>query len=256
MNKRCLFAAFPLLCLAGFQAMADVRVTTGVDYSSGKYGGDEETTANETPVMVSYESAPWAFTLFVPYLDVEGVVNADVGSGTGVFDSQSGLGDIVIGGSYELFPRGSDVGVDVGVKAKVVTADSDDDLLTTGNPDYTLQSNAYVLLGSAIAMVRIGWTLKGDIRVLDTQGVAETYDPDDPLNFGVAYSYPVSINTNLGLAYDWRQRLFDETDDAAEISLLISNRISSQWRLQGHVLKGLSDASPDWGVGAFASRSW
>ncbi|NPU93736.1 MAG: hypothetical protein HPY82_17625 [Gammaproteobacteria bacterium] len=256
MNKQFLFSVSSLLFLAVFHAKADVRVTTGVDYSSGKYDGDEETTAKETPVMVAYESAPWTFTLYVPYVEVEGFVNADVGSATGVLDNQSGLGDIVVGGSYELFPRGGDVGVDVGVKAKVVTADSGDDLLTTGNADYTLQSNVYTLLGAAIAMVRIGWTLKGDIRVLDTQGVAETYDPDDPLNFGIAYSYPVTINTNLGLAYDWRQRLFDETDDAAEISLLVSNRISSQWRLQGYVLRGLSDASPDWGVGAFASCSW
>lgn len=256
MNKQRLLLAFALLFLSIFQAKADVRVTTGVDYSSGKYDSDEETTAKETPVMVVYESVPWTFTLYIPYIEVEGVVNTDVGSAADVLDNQSGLGDIVVGGSYELFPRGGDFGVDVGLKAKVVTADSDDDLLTTGNADYTLQSNYYTLLGAAFVMVRIGWTLKGDIRVLDTQGVAETYEPDDPLNFGIAYSYPVSINTNLGLAYDWRQRLFAGTDDAEEISLLVSNRISSQWRLQGYILTGLSDASPDWGMGGFASYAW
>jgi len=68
--------------------------------------------------------------------------------------------------------------------------------------------------GATSFLIRMGWTLKGDIRVLDDTGVAETYDPDDPLDIGLALSRPVTDQTRVGIAYDWRQRLFSYSEDA------------------------------------------
>ena len=238
-------------------AHAQLSLTTGLDYSSGKYGGTRTTTAVEVPVMLKYEAAPWTFTAYIPYLDVDGVTNVNTGGTVATVDeNQSGIGDTVIGGTYELLPRGGTYGIDIGLKTKLVTADRDNDLLTTGNPDYTVQSNFYTLLGRGTFLATLGWTVKGDIRVVDTDGQFYTLNPDNPLSFSLAYSQPVNPRTQLGIAYDWRQKLFSDTDDISEISLLLSYRYTAHWRLHSYLLTGLSDASPDTGAGVFLNYSW
>lgn len=250
-------AIAPMLAACAQTVRAELSLTTGLDYSSGKYDSTDTTTVREVPVMLKYEAAPWTFTAYIPYVDVDGVANPEVGGTvTSVSESQSGLGDTVVGGFYELFPRGGSFGMDVGIKAKLVTADRNKDLLTTGNPDYTLQSNFYTLAGPGTLLATVGWTKKGDIRVLDSQGQFQTLNPDDPLSLGLAYSYSLSERTRLGVAYDWRQRLFSDTDDVSEASFLMSYRYSSHWRVQGYLLTGFSNASPDWGGGAFIGYTW
>ncbi len=257
MNKTLCLAVAPLLVLSAIDARAELTLTTGIDYSSGKYDSSSTTTVKEVPVMLKYEAAPWTFTAYVPYLSVDGVANRDVGGAVAsVDDTQSGIGDTVVGGFYELFPRGGTFGVDIGVKAKLVTANRDKDLLTTGNADYTLQSNFYSLLGDGTFLATVGWTLKGDIRVKDELGQFQTLNPGDPLSLGLAYSYPLDGATRIGVAYDWRQRLFSDTDDVSEASVLLSHRYSAHWRVQGYLLTGFSNASPDWGGGAFVSYIW
>lgn len=237
-------------------AQAEFSLTSGFDYSTGKYGETETTNTLIVPVKLAYETAPWLFTLYIPYIDTEGVVNRDTASSIDSVESQSGLGDIVAGVFHEWRLSDSDFSFDLGLKTKLVTADSDNDLMTTGNPDYSVQARLYSQTSTSAFLVRLGWTLKGDIRLLDSTGTVTTYDPDNPLDFGVAYSFAVNDLNQLGLAYDWRQRLFSDSDDASEVSLLLSHRLASQTRLEGYLVRGLSDASPDWALGLFWVHSW
>lgn len=257
MQRLSWLAAVPMLAAGILPAQAELSLTTGFDYSSGKYDSTRSTKVWEVPVMLKYETAPWTFTAYVPYVHVDGVANPEVGGTvTSVGETQSGIGDTVVGASYELFPRGGDFGVDIGVRAKLVTADRNKDLLTTGNPDYTLQTNAYTRVAGGMLLATLGWTQKGDIRVQDSQQQFTTLNPRDPWSVGLTYSFPLDEATRVGVAYDWRQALFSDTDNVSEASLLLSHRWSRNWRVQGYLLTGFSDASPDWGGGAFVTYLW
>jgi len=52
--------------------------------------------------------------------------------------------------------------VDVGTKAKLVTADKSNDLLTTGKNDYSLLVDAQYPFGDTTLFATVGWTKKGD----------------------------------------------------------------------------------------------
>ena len=175
-------AAGALLTLAAPLALAQatgLTVTTGVDYVEGKYGTDTRDNWTWTvPVIVKYETGPVTLKVSVPYVRTHGV-NRDVSLVTRN-ETQSGLGDTVVSGFYNVADeRKLGLGVDLGLKAKFVTADKDKDLITTGNEDYSLQADLYKTFNQFTAFGSIGWTSKGDIRFRDPT-------PTDPNHFSSA----------------------------------------------------------------------
>jgi hypothetical protein len=240
-----------------------LTVTTGIDYTEGEYGipGADNWTWTY-PLIIKYETGPLTLKANFAYVDTRGV-NRDAGLATSNTTAveQSGFGDTTLSGFYALVdPAKSGFGVDLGLKVKLVTADKDKDLITTGNEDYSLQADLYKGYGAFTAFGTLGWTLKGDIRFKDRSGTAltnPTFDdylevsPDnDPWYVSVGGSYKLTPDTSLGLAYDWRQKLFERSDDISEATLFVTHKIGRSWKLQGYGLTGFSDASPDWGLGA------
>ncbi|MCK7581957.1 MAG: hypothetical protein MZV65_44290 [Chromatiales bacterium] len=127
-----------------------LTVTTGVDYSEGEYNtGSSDNWTWVVPVIVKYETGPVTLKLNVPYVRTKGV-NREVGiAQVAASETQSGLGDTVGSVFYSLLdPSKAVVGLDLGLKVKFVTADKDDDLITTGNMDYSLQADAYKAFGA------------------------------------------------------------------------------------------------------------
>jgi hypothetical protein len=45
------------------------------------------------------------------------------------------------------------------------------------------------------------------------------------------------------------QAAIDGNDPKREVSLILDHWLNDQKRISGYVLKGFSDASPDWGAG-------
>jgi hypothetical protein len=240
-----------------------LTVTAGIDYTEGEYGipGADNWTWTY-PLIIKYETGPLTLKANFAYVDTRGV-NRESGLATSNTTAveQSGFGDTTLSGFYTLVdPAKSGFGLDLGLKIKLVTADKDKDLITTGNEDYSLQTDLYKGYGAFTAFGTLGWTLKGDIRFKDRSGTALTnptfgdyfeVSPDnDPWYASVGGSYKLTPETSLGLAYDWRQKLFDSSDDISEATLFVTHKIGRSWKLQGYGLTGFSDASPDWGLGA------
>lgn len=254
-------AAGALLTLAAPLALAQatgLTVTTGVDYVEGKFGTDTRDNWTWTvPVIVKYETGPVTLKVSVPWVRTHGV-NRDTGSVTGTTnETQSGLGDTVVSGFYNVADeRKLGLGVDVGLKAKFVTADKDKDLITTGNEDYSAQVDLYKTFNQFTAFGSVGWTKKGDIRFRDRESTSPTFgrfltaDPKDPWYASIGGAYKLDPQTSVGLAYDWRQKLFDNSKEISEATLFVTYKLTKNWKLQGYGLAGFSDASPDWGLGA------
>jgi len=258
MNKNNFFAGLlgSLLACSAAPVLAQasgLRVTTGIDYTSGDYGTGRSGWTLTVPVMVKYETGPVTLRVTVPYVRTKGC-NRDVGFCSAQGDvTQSGLGDTVVSGFYNLLdPRAAAIGVDVGLKLKLVTADRSKDLITTGNNDYSLQADAYKTYERVTLFGTIGWTLKGDIRARDSVNADrfETFDPKDPWYASAGGTYRLTDATRVGLAYDWRERLFSGSKPISEATVFVSHKLTRNWRLQGYGLTGFSRTSPDWGLGA------
>jgi predicted porin len=243
----------------------------GVDYAEGEYNtGSDDNWTWTFPFTAKYETGPWTLRASIAYVRAHGV-NRDVGAAqpgavaavTVAPGTQSGLGDTFLSVFYTVAdPAKYAVGVDLGARVKIVTASKDNDLITTGNTDYSLQADLYQAFGPYTVFGVIGWTSKGDIRFRDrdlilpggarnpTFGLFLEQGTKDPWYFAIGGNYKLSPQTTLGASYDFREKITDTGDEISEASVFLTHRITRQWRVQPYALVGFSDASPDWGLGA------
>ncbi|HSF48272.1 MAG TPA: hypothetical protein VLA73_07915 [Burkholderiales bacterium] len=225
--------------------------TTGIDYSTGDYGADEDTDILYVPFTGKYETERWFFRLTVPYLRITGpgavvlgpdgnpiVVSAN---GTARRETHDGVGDVIFGAAYNLLPgtwRG--VVLDIGAKVKFPTADEDKGL-GTGETDYQLQADAYKTFGRWTAIGTFGYKWLGD--------------PDDftlkDVFFGsIGAGYKFSQQTSGGLIFDFREASVSGSDPLQELVAYVTHKLTGTTKLQGYAVAGLTESSPDWGLGA------
>jgi hypothetical protein len=126
-----------------------LKLTAGVDYSSGDYGQTDDTEILYLPFTLKYESLSWGLQLTVPWLSVTGSGTVVGGIDGGVViggygrrqarTTESGLGDVVAGVSFALDTLwDSGPLVDLTAKTKFATADEARGL-GTGENDFSLQ---------------------------------------------------------------------------------------------------------------------
>src|SRR6185436_19515391 len=73
---RALLAAFAIIPAAAHAQ--GLTLSTGIEYSSGKYGETEKTEMYNLPVTAKYETGLWTFRLSLPIVRVTGPANVVV----------------------------------------------------------------------------------------------------------------------------------------------------------------------------------
>lgn len=144
-------------------------VTSGVDYSSGKYGSNDRTDITSVPVIGKYEIDRLTLKLTVPYVTITGPGNVSPGIGkfkesgaTAKRTTESGLGDIVAGATYNIYDGNAFAPVvDITGKVKFGTADESKGL-GTGKNDYSAQVDLYKSYGDFTALAGLGYRVYGD----------------------------------------------------------------------------------------------
>jgi len=228
-------------------------VAVGAEYSTGKFGGTETTDTLYIPVVVRYETGPWVLKATVPWLRITGPGNV-IGAGadrvvvpgvTAARRTESGLGDIVLSGFYNVLDeRKGGLGLDVGAKVKLPTAD-DQKGLGTGELDYAAQMDFFKPFDATTLFGSIGYRVYGDPAGTTLKDVFYT---------SIGASYRMSSQQSVGVAYDYRPAIVDGGGKVSEATLFWSNRLSPQWKLQVYGVVGFADASPDAGIGALLER--
>ncbi|MEJ2381511.1 MAG: hypothetical protein P8076_10080 [Gammaproteobacteria bacterium] len=242
------------LLIAATQSAAAGRLmlTTGIDYSTGKYGGSQSTDITFIPVVAKYESRRWVYKLTVPYIRITGPGNVipDVGQvtgGTAPRRTDSGLGDIVASATYSVYSsRETQTLVDLTGKVKFATADEKKGL-GTGKNDYAFQADVYKLMGELTPFATLGYKVLGNPSGYRLNNV--WYG-----SLGAAYRF--SRVTSGGLILDLRERSSAAGSPHRELTAFVSRKLTPDWKLQGYVVKGFADGSPDWGVGAMISCAY
>jgi hypothetical protein len=227
------------------QGASQTTVSLGVDYSEGKYGEADKSKTTTVPLIIKYETGPFMIKATIPWVRATGTRAAGGDLASASKTTESGLGDITLGGSYNAYYNdAAKFGIDVGGKIKFATADDSKTLLTTGENDYSIQSDIYKSFGPATVFGTLGWTKKGDPDLVDFK---------NPWYTSIGVAYKVASATSMGVSYDYRQKVTNNGDPISEASLFLTHKYSKDVKVQAYLVGGFSDASPDVGAGAVVS---
>ncbi len=228
-------------------------LTTGLDYSSGKYGGTQSTDILYIPITGKYETGPWSFKLTAPYIRITGPggVVKDVGAyktAGATRTTESGLGDVVAAATYNIYAGGgaNPLLVDLTGKVKFGTADQNKGL-GTGENDYAAQADIYKTIDKFTAFGTIGYKVFGDPTGINL---------DNVFYGSLGGSYKYNQKTSAGLILDLRQKALSTSSPQRELTAFVSHKIDKTWKAQGYAVKGFADGSPDWGAGAMVSYAF
>lgn len=245
-----------LFCTTVAAADGSWKLSTGLDRSEGDYGDPDDTTITYLPVSASYMTGNWTAKVTVPWVEIEGpgtvvgggeggviVKRGGAGGNTGTesqVTTESGLGDIWVSGTYSVPNMDPQKFLlDLTAKLKLPTADEDKGL-GTGEVDYTLQADVYQVRGRWTPMATIAYKVKGE-----PSGVSL----DSVLYLSAGADYRVAGDLHSGFSLDYQEASSSGADDALELFGYLSQRFNSRWSGSIYSYLGLSDGSPDLGLG-------
>lgn len=220
--------------------------TTGVDYSSGDYGLEEKTRILVVPFALRGTTGPWAFTASVPYLRISGpggvVLGPDGRPLPGVpttEGSRSGIGDLSLGANYTVPSRSTGgIALTFGGRVKLPTS-STEDQLSTGETDYNVSLDATYEVGNVQPFVTLGYRFLGD---------PDGFDLRDGPTASVGSNF-IFGNSVLITSYDYARSSTPAVEDSHELFAGLAVPASRMFTVTGYGIAGLSEGSPDYGVG-------
>lgn len=245
-----LFPTFIILAISS-QAVAEdqFKLSTGFDFSSGKYGGTTTTDILYVPVTGKYETDDWTFKLTVPYISITGTSGVIKGMGRigpakapgsvkTTPNTQSGLGDVTASADYNFYDEDA-LSLDIVGNAKLGTASANQGL-GTGKNDYAVQLDMYYLIVESTLFATIGYKTYGS--------PAGTTLND--IRFGsLGVSQKLGDTTSAGLMMDVAESPSATSSNIAELTLFVSEKMNESFKMQANVMKGFTNGSPDFGGG-------
>ena len=238
------------------QAEGAFSLTSGVDYSSGKYGQSQSTDITYIPLIAKYETDSTTFKLTVPWVKIRGpgdVVGGNapivLGKSNRPVTTESGLGDIVFAATQTIaqFGETNPLLLDLTGKVKFATASSSKGL-GTGENDYTIMLDAYKPINKTVTLFcDLGYKVLGDPSGLNLNNVWFT---------SAGLSYKINASSSAGFMADIRQATLNSADPLRELPLFASHKFNDQYKLQSYLTHGYSDASTDWGGGIMLGRTF
>ena len=233
----------------------EFTLTSGLDYSSGKYGGSERSEIWYVPVTGKFEIGAATFKLTLPYVRITApsggtlIDGRPVTAGSGAQTTESGQGDVVASYSYSYSLLEQPVHgflLDLTAKVKLATADEAKGL-GSGENDYSVLADLYYLAGAWTPFVTVSYRVTGDPAGSDLKNVW-----GGTLGLG----YKQSPENNLGLMWDMRQASADNGVASNDITAYWVHKFSAGLKLQSYVVKGFSSASADWGMGLMLGKTF
>jgi len=163
-------------------------------------------------------------------------------SGRNLTDTEQGLGDILLKGSY-IFLEERDVLPEVAGFAKIKFPTADEDkALGTGKFDETFGVDlAKTFLERWAAFLTLAYTFIGSPSGADL---------DNSFAWSIGASYRVSTPVSVFAFLDGATAISPGQDDPLEVRVGAEYRLTKALRFTGTVGKGLTDGSPDFSLSA------
>lgn len=229
------------------QVSAGTSISVGGDYASGDYSTNTTTNTFSVPLSVKHETGPWTLRASVPYVRTEGTFNRGEGLVSAAKRSESGLGDLTIGATYNLIDNPKGFSFDIGAKAKIATADKNKTLITSGENDFSFQVDSFYSLSRMALFATLGYSIKGEPAGVNFK---------NPFYSTLGVSFPLRTGHSIGAAWDYRQKLTSAGNPVSELTAFYSMKINPTQKIQFYALTGLSDGSPDIGGGVVLTHAF
>ncbi len=226
---------------------ATISVSATPSFFTGTFGTNTTTNITYIPTYIKYKLNDISLKLTVPYIIVQsngaavsgGTV---IGVGKGASRTSSGLGDVWLEGKYTLHHvLGSSFNVTPYSKIKFATS-SKSKGLGTGKNDVELGMGVRTRVSSQwFPFVRVGYRFVGQPtgRVLN-----------DILTYRTGVSYAWNRESVFTVMFSGREASQPGFSNAADMIVAWNYKLETNMGLQLFGDKGLSNGSPDYGVGA------
>lgn len=246
-----------------------LRLGSGFEYTHGLYGSHLPTDSLIATASVRDTTDDWTFGIVIPYVRVSGpgapfepfAVSYFALAIPHAVDTNSvplvslpgdpsyhypqfspiteGIGDVTVSASRSVELKPNRLYLDASAALKLPTGDPQK-LIGTGEPDVTLRSDLIYEAYDFGMFVGGGYTFAGKTPRFDLQ---------DRWQFSTGAYKPLGQRFTVGVIYDWREPLIVHSKYISEITPYISARIDSRLSVLAYTVIGLSEASPDFGVG-------
>ncbi len=221
------------------------RMTSGFDYSAGKFGEAEITEIAFVPVTLQTARGPFTFKVSSGWLSVVGPALILDGAGVaaakpGISRNVSGFSDTTVSAAYSierLYDRG--IYIDLTARAKLPTA-SFTKGLGTGKLDGAVQADGAAAVGAVMPFATLGYKVNGVPNSLKLRNVFFG-------SLGVQYAWDDRVAT--GVVFDYRQSARRTSVDPQEGTAYLSYRFTDAWSFNLYAVKGFSSNSPQAGGG-------
>lgn len=249
---RCIRTGLCVALLTAGHAAAEDRSTValGTQVSRGDYGSGIDTTIASVPISLRLRRGRWQFDASLPWVRVSGdrdvlpthgplpLLGALPGdAGETQRTSRSGVGDLELAAKYSL-DTGSTVGIDLGAAAKLATADETRGLGTGAN-DFAIGIDVYREVGGTLLFAGADHAWLGDAG-------RPTTDTQQRATVGLSRRAGPG---RLGVAYAQRSALVEHVDGRRDATVFYDTTAGNGRQFKIHASRGLSDGSPDWGLG-------
>jgi hypothetical protein len=227
-----------------------VSLSSGVDYSSGKYGDGQSTDILVGLTSVAVTTGDFQFFASMPYLTITGPAYVVVGAGgvpvivgpkagRGSTD-RSGWGDLSLSGTYTI-PSSvlSDFDVAISGRTKIATANSAKGL-STGATDFAFSIDVSRQFDIWSPFVTLGYRIPGN---------AAFYAFNDAPSFSVGTSVQLGDQVIAIASYDFDGSISSTLADAQELFGSISWLLNNRWTVTAYAEAGLSSGAPGVGTG-------
>lgn len=152
---------------------------------------------------------------------------------------RDGIGDLSLGATYTILAE-SMGGLELALGGRVKLPTSPErQQLSTGETDYSVSADLSYAIGTIVPFVNVGYRFLGDPKGVDLRN-----GPTASVGSSVQLGQSVLI-----ASYDYARAANRATDDSHELFGGLSAPISTRLNLTGYGVVGLSDGSPDFGVG-------
>lgn len=225
---------------------------SGIDFSSGKYGGSTATDVTYIPFTGKYETADWVFKLTVPYLSVTGPANVtpNIGTAAGANNAirtDTGLGDVVAATSYSpVNSARTGTVIDITGKIKFGTADKLKGL-GSGATDYAGEISIYKIYGRFSAFGTSGYKVFGP---------SSGYTLNNVFYGSLGFSNKIGDRTSVGLIADYRQQTSSRGDPQKIWTVFMNSKINNRWKAQTYLFTGSGISSPNFGGGVMLNKAF
>jgi hypothetical protein len=235
----------------GLSGTEGLSLTVGLEYERGDYGTPYTTDVWRIPVGIDYVQGRLSAGVSTAYLNAKSTGTITVSSGRSrmsrvttisstTVSSASGMGDIDMYASYRL-PTANEAEISYHVTGRIKHGTADENKgLGTGENDYALEAGLITKLAELYVYGNLGYQIVGDSATVN-------YDNVWYANAGT--TYPLANQRSVGATLEVSQAATPGFSAPAQVTVFYNLGLAKQRAVYFYVLLGLSNGSPDSGVG-------